>query len=170
MNRHAVILFAAALATAFAGGCATGEAAKSEKAQPVVPDPCVPVEREAEAKAAAEKIALGMAEALRSGDFEKFNAVQPKTGKGMPMAAFVRLRTSVMRHYGRLTATEYFGKLDQGRVNDYLWKFVFEASKDAASKDAKDAASPGRHEVICWVRVGFAGGKPMIAGFSFDLH
>ena len=169
MKRVPMIMFAAFLAAVFAG-CATAGDTKKEEQPKLAPDPCVPAEREAEAKAAAEKIALGMAEALRSGDFEKFNAVQPKTGKGMPMAAFVRLRTSVMRHSGRLTATEYFGKLDQGRVNDYLWKFVFEASKDAASKDAKDAASPGRHEVICWVRVGFAGGKPMIAGFSFDLH
>ena len=162
MKRLPMIIFAAALATAFAGGCAMGEAEKKEEPPKVVPDPCVPVEREAEAKAAAEKIALGMAEALRSGDFEKFNAVQPKTGRGMPMSAFVKLRKSVMRHYGKLTSTEYFGKLDQGRVNDYLWKFVFEAPKDAAS--------PGRHEVICWVRVGFAGGKPTVAGFSFDLH
>ena len=163
MKRVPMILFAAALATVFAGGCATGDAPKKEAEPPkLVPDPCVPVEREAEAKAAAEKIALGMAEALRTGDFEKFNAVQPKMGRGMPLSAFVKLRNSVARHYGKLTTAEYFGKLDQGKVNDYLWKFVFEAPKDAAS--------PGRHEVICWVRVGFAGGKPMIAGFSFDLH
>jgi len=163
MKKLSMIVFAAALATVFAGGCATGEAEKKEAAAPpVAPDPCVPAEREAEAKEAAEKIALGMAEALRSGDFEKFNAVQPKQGRGMPAGVFGKRRAALSRIFGNLVGVEYFGRLDQGQVNDYLWKFIYESEK-------KDAA-PARREIIFWVRVGFAGGKPRVAGFSFDLH
>ena len=163
MNRHAVILFAAALATVFAGGCATGEAEKKAATPPpVVPDPCVPVERDAEAKAAAEKIALGMAAALRSGDFEKFNAVQPKMGKGISVNAFEKRRAVLNRIFGKLIAAEYFGKLNQGMANDYLWKFIYESEK-------KDAP-PVHREIIFWVRVGSIGGKLTIVCVGFDLH
>ena len=160
MKRLPMILFAAAFAAVFAGGCATGEAPKKEEEPPkLAPDPRVPAEREAEAKAAAEKIALGMAEALKTGDFEKFNAVQPKNGKGMPKKAFEHRRSALNTYFGKLVGVEYFGKLDQGRVNDYLWKYTFEGEKPRR-----------RHEAIFWVRIGSVGGKPTVAGFSFDLH
>ena len=162
MKRVPMILFAAALAAVFAG-CATGEAPKKEEQPPkLAPDPRIPAECEAEAKAAAEKIALGMAEALRTGDFEKFNAVQPKSGRGIAVNVFEKRRATLSRIFGKLTAAEYFGKLDQGMVNDYLWKFIYESEK-------KDAA-PVHREIIFWVRVGSIGGKPTVVCVSFDLH
>ena len=160
MKKLSMIVFAAALAVAFAGGCATGDAAKQDETPKAVADPRVPVEREAEAKAAAEKIALGMAEAIRTGDFKKFEAVQPKIGRGMPKKAFEHRRAALNNYFGKLVGVEYFGKLDQGQVIDYMWKYTFE--------DADPA--PRRHEAIFCVRVGSAGGRPMVAGFKFDLH
>ena len=154
-----------AAAMLLAAGCATG----GKEAPRVVPDPCVPAEREPEAKAAAEKMALGMAEALKSGDFSKFSAVQPKGGRVMPEAVFAKRRDALTRIYGKLVGVEYFGRLDQGPVNDYLWKFTFESSKKD-DKDKEKAAAPVRKSIIFWVRVGFAGGKPVVAGFSFNLH
>ena len=167
MKRFFAVCSAAAML--LAAGCATG----GKEAPKVVPDPCVPSEREPEAKAAAETVALGLAEAFKTGDFEKFNAVQPKGGRTMPPAAFAKLRESLTRRYGVMTGAEYFGRLDHGQVNDYLWKFAFEAPKkdDKGEDKAKNkAAAPARHEIVCWIRVGFAGGKPVVAGFSFDLH
>ena len=164
MKKNFAVFFAAALL--LAAGCV-------KEIPRVVPDPCIPAEREPEARAEAEKMALGLAEAFKTGDFEKFNAVQPKGGRAMPQAAFAKLRGSLMRRFGVMTKAEYFGRLDQGLVNDYLWKFTFEAPKrDDKDKD-KDKDKPavsGRHEIICWIRVGFSGGKPVVAGFSFDLH
>lgn len=160
MKKLSMIVFAAALAVAFAGGCATGDAAKQDETPRVVPDAAVPAECEAEAKAAAEKLALGMAEAIKTGDFKKFEAVQPKNGRGMPKKAFEHRRSALNMYFGKLVGVEYFGKLDQGRVNDYLWKYTFE-DEDPRCR---------RHEAIFWVRVGSAGGKPTVAGFSFDLH
>ena len=162
MNKRFAMLFAAALAVVFSGGCAISRGAKKADVTKVVPDPCIPVDREPEAKSAAEKMALGMAEALKSGEFAKFDAVQPKRGRGMPESAFAKRREALIRHYGKLTGIEYFGCLDQGQVNDYLWKFAFESQKDDKTVS--------RRSIIFWVRVGFSGGKPMVAGFSFDLH
>lgn len=160
MKRCLTIVFTTALAAVFAGGCAMGEAVKKEETPKVGADPRIPAECEAEALAAAEKVALGMAEAIKTGDFKKFEAVQPKHGRGMPKKAFEHRRAALNNYFGKLVGVEYFGKLDQGQVIDYLWKYTFE--------DADPA--PRRHEAIFWVRVGSAGGKPMVAGFSFDLH
>ena len=161
MKKRFSFLLASALAAVLCGGCAIG-GKQEEEAPKFVPDPVIPAERESEAKAAAEKMALGMAEALKSGDFEKFDAVQPKTKGRMSKAAFARLRGGLTRHYGDLTGAEFFGRLDQGRVNDYMWKFAFDAPKGSKT--------PGHHEIVYWVRVGFANGKPMVAGFSFYLQ
>ena len=164
MKKLSMIVFAAALTAVFAGGCATSEAEKKAAAvQSVAPDPCVPAEREAEAKAAAEKIALGMAEALRTGDFEKFRVTQQEGARMMPPELFAKVRKSMMRNFGNLTGSEYIGFLDQGRVRDYMWKFVFEAPR-------KDSPVPRHHEIIYWVRVGFANGAPVVYGYRFDLH
>lgn len=163
MNKSFAMLLAAALTTAFAAGCATNRDGRKADAQKVVADPRIPADREPEAKAAAEKMALGMAEAIRTGDFEKFNAVQPRSGRMMPESAFAKRREALNRMYGKLVGVEYFGCLDQGQVNDYLWKFSFESRKEGEK-------TASRRELIFWVRVGFAGGKPMVAGFSFDLH
>ena len=160
MKRSFAMLFAAALAAIFAVGCAAGRDGGKAEAQKVVPDPRIPADREPEAKAAAEKLALGMAEALKTGDFKKFAAVQPKSGRVMPEAFFAKRREALTRIYGKLVGVEYFGRLDQGQVNDYLWKFSFE----------KEGEKGSRRSIVFWVRVGFAGGRPMIAGFSFDLH
>ena len=158
MNKLVAFFFTAAVTAAFVGGCVSNKPDTPK----VVPDPVVPAEREPEARAAAEKLALGMAEALKSGDFKKFDAVQPKTGRGLPEAIFAKRREALTRMYGKLVAAEYFGCLGQGQVNDYLWKFTFESRKDGGNS--------ARRAIIFWVRVGFAGGKPMVAGFSFDLH
>ena len=165
MDKRFVMLSAAVLAVVFAGGCATGrDGGKADEKKPkTVADPRIPADREPEAKAAAEKMALGMAEAIKTGDFEKFNAVQPKHGRQMPESAFAKRRGALNRMYGKLVGVEYFGCLDQGQVNDYLWKFSFESRKEGEK-------TASRRELIFWVRVGFAGGKPMVAGFSFDLH
>ena len=163
MNRSFAMLFAAALAAALAAGCATGrDADKAPEQKKIVPDPGIPAGRESDARAEAEKMALGMAEALKSGDFKKFAAVQPKTGRGLPEAIFHKRRGALNRMYGKLVGVEYFGCLDQGTVNDYLWKFSFESPRNGGK--------PLRRSIVFWVRVGFAGGKPMVAGFSFDLH
>lgn len=162
MKKFCIVL-AAALAAAAAGGCATGGDAKKEDAPPkIVPDPGIPAGRENEAKAAAERMAVGMAEALKSGDFEKFRVTQQKGGRMMPPEVFHRLRKSMTRNFGNLTGIEYFGMLDQGRVRDHLWKFVFESPEGAAK--------PRHHEIVYWVRVGFAGGAPVVYGYRFELH
>jgi len=158
MKKRGAILFAAALTALLIGGCA---GAKEETPQ-ILPDPVMPSERDPEAKAAAEKVALGMAEALKSGDFEKFSSTQQKGGRMMPFGVFANLRKSVTRRFGKLTGAEYIGALSQGRVKDYMWKFVFEAPENSAA--------PGHHEIIYWVRVGFADGKLVVYGYRFDLH
>ena len=160
MKRSFVMLLLAA--AVFAGGCAIERGAKKaeKQEQKSAPDPAIPADREPEAKAAAEKMALGMAEALKSGDFKKFEAVQPKTGRGLPENVFAKRREALTNMYGKLVGVEYFGCLDQGQVNDYLWKFSF----------VREGEKPARRSIVFWVRVGFAGGKPVVAGFSFDLH
>ena len=163
MNKFGIVMAAAALVTAFAGGCASGNDAKKEEAPKVVPDLNIPADREPEAKAAAEKMANGMAEALKSGDFEKFRVTQQKGVRMMPPELFFKVRKSMMQNFGTLTGSEYVGSLDQGRVKDYMWKFMFEAPR-------KDSTVPRHHEIIYWVRAGFANGAPVIYGYRFDLH
>jgi len=163
MKKYGAFLFAAAVAAVFCGGCASGKTQKEETPK-LVPDPAIPAGREHEAKAAAEKMALGMAEALKTGDFEKFNAVQPKFNGGMTKAAFTKRREALSHYFGNMTGAEYLGCLKQEQVNDYLWKFSFEAPAAEGSTAAR------RHESIYWVRVGFAGGAPRVAGFGFYLH
>ena len=159
----------AALLTACFAGCATENAAEktaenaAEKAPQAAPAPGIPADREPEAKAAAEKLALGMAEALKTGDFAKFDAVQPKSGRPIPSSVFSKLRRSISHKYGKFERAEYFGKLEQGPANDYLWKFVFAAP-------AESGKAPIRREIVYWVRVGFVQGKPVVYGCRFDLH
>ena len=162
MKSLGALIFAAAVL--LGGGCASnGEAKKPEDKPPkLTPDASIPAEREHEARAAAEKMALGMAEALKTGDFEKFSSTQQKGGRRMPPEVFFKLRKSMLQRFGKPIRAEYLGVLDQGPVRDYMWKFIFESKKTSGA--------PGRHEIVCWVRVGFAGGKPVVAGFSFDLH
>jgi len=163
MNRFTVVMAAAALVTVLAGGCASGGDAKNEEAPKVVPDIKIPAEREPEAKAAAEKMANGMAEALKTGDFEKFRVTQQPGARMMPPELFAKVRKSMTHNFGKLTGSEYIGSLDQGRVRDYMWKFIFEAPR-------KDSPVPRHHEIIYWVRVGFANGAPVVYGYRFDLH
>jgi len=164
MNKFGVCLLTAVLTAFCLCGCASGGAAGSAEMPRVVPDPRIPADREPEAKAAAEKMALGMAEALKTGDFEKFNAVQPKFNGGMTKAAFAKRREALSLYFGNMTGAEYLGCLKHEQVNDYLWKFSFEAPA------AEGSAAARRHEIIYWVRVGFADGAPRVAGFGFDLH
>ena len=146
-----------------AQGAAAETKAKAAAETAKTPDPVFPAALEPEARAAAEKLANGMAEALRSGDFKPFLAAQPQGGRRMNAEAFSRMHTALTRHYGQLVRAEYFGRLDQGKVMDFLWKFTFEAA-------ASVARAPRRHEIIYWVRVGSAGGKPVVAGFSFNFY
>ena len=117
MKRFGIMLAAAALVTAFAAGCATGggDGKKKEEPPKIIPDPCIPAEREPEAKAAAERMANGMAEALKTGDFEKFRVTQQEGGRMMPPELFAKVRKSMIRNFGKLTGAEYIGALDQGR-------------------------------------------------------
>lgn len=123
------------------------------------PDPVFPPALEPAARAAAEQLAQGLAESLKSGDFKPFLAAQPQGGRRMPPEKFVKMRTSLTHHYGDFIGAEYLGRLNQGKVMDFLWKFSF------GSADGKK-----RHEIIYWVRVGSVGGKPVVAGFSFNLY
>ena len=163
MNKFGIVMATAALVTALAGGCASGSDAKKEEPPKVVPDLNIPADREPEAKAAAERMANGMAEALKTGDFEKFRVTQQEGARMMPPELFAKVRKSMMRNFGNLIGSGYIGSLDQGRVRDYMWKFVFEAPR-------KDSPVPRHHEVIYWVRVGFADGAPVVYGYRFDLH
>ena len=163
MNKFGIVMATAALVTALAGGCASGIDAKKEEPPKVVPDLNIPADREPEAKAAAERMANGMAEALKTGDFEKFRVTQQEGARMMPPELFAKVRKSMMRNFGNLIGSGYIGSLDQGRVRDYMWKFVFEAPR-------KDSPVPRHHEIIYWVRVGFANGAPVVYGYRFDLH
>ncbi len=125
----------------------------------IIPDPVFPPELEPAARAAAEQLVRGLAESLKSGDFKPFLAAQPQGGRRMAPETFARMRTALTRHYGDFLGAEYFGKLYQGKVMDFLWKFSF------GSADGKK-----HHEIIYWVRVGSAGGKPVVAGFSFNFY
>ena len=123
------------------------------------PAPVFPPELEAAAKAAAEQLARGLAESLKSGDFKPFMEAQPQGGRRMPADTFAKMRSTLTRHYGEFSGMEYFGRLDQGKVMDFLWKFSFGS-----------ANTKRRHEIIYWVRVGAADGKPVVAGFSFNFY
>ena len=120
-----------------------------------------PAELEAPAKLLAEKLINGLAESLKSGDFAAFRAVQPEGGRQIKEGTFAQMRDALSKRYGTLVSSEYFGRLDQGRAMDFLWKFTFER------KNASGAAA--RRQIICWVRTGAVNGKPMVAGFSFSF-
>ena len=158
MNRYGAVLLAAA--AVFAGGCATERGAKSDGTPKVAFDSRVPADREAEGQAAAEKMVRGMEEALKSGDFAKFDAVQPKEGRTMPKAEFARRCEMLSRKNFKLTGIEYMGCFHQGKFNYYLWKFRF-------ASQAKDAPAASLDKA-CWVRVGFVDGKPVLSGFSLN--
>ena len=156
--------FVWALLLAAAVGCRAAEPAEQEKKPEAKPasalDRKFPLEMEAAGKAAAEKLALGLAESLKSGDYASFEAAQPQGGRRMPKETFVKMRAKLVGHYGKFAGAEYFGRLDQGRAMDFLWKLAFDGPEKA----------PGRREIIFWVRVGAADGKPVIAGFSFYFN
>ena len=116
---------------------------------------------EAPARALAEKLVLGLAESLKSGDFAAFEAAQPANDRAVKKETFEQMRKALNKRYGNLVDVEYFGKLDQSRVADFLWKLTFE--RTGASGTAI------RRQIICWVRVGIAKGEPVIAGFSFNF-
>ena len=131
----------------------------AEKKAETVPDQVFPAELEAPAKQLAERLALGLAEALKSGEFSAFDAVQPEAAKHKFTAdTFAKMNTALERRYGKLVNAEFFGRLDQSKVMDFLWKFSFEKSAD----DKKQ-----RHEILLLIRTGSVGGKAVIAGFSF---
>ena len=133
--------------------------AADEKAAPV-PDAVFPAALEASAKQLAERLASGLAESLKSGDFAAFNAVQPEAAKRKFTAdTFAKMNTALERRYGKLVNAEFFGRLDQGKVMDFLWKFSFEKSGDGDKKL--------HHEILLLVRTGSVKGEAVIAGFSF---
>ena len=134
-------------------------AADEKKAAPV-PDQVFPAALEAPAKQLAERMALGLAESLKSGDFAAFDAVQPESAKRkFTPEIFGKMRTVLEQRYGKLVNAEFFGKLDQGKVMDFLWKYSFEKNAD---KDKKL-----RHEMLLLVRTGSVNGEAVIAGFRF---
>ena len=138
------------------------EANKEEKAEEKVAAAApvrlanFPPELEAPAKAMAEKMIDGLVSSLKSGDYAAFQAVQPQTGQQIKKNTFTQMRDALTKRYGTLTASEYLGRLDQGVVMDFLWKFSFVREKDGA-----------RRQIICWVRTGALKGEVVIAGFSF---
>ena len=149
------ILTAAFLVLAFA---LSGYGA--DKKVEIVPDPVFPAKLEAPAKQLAERMALGLAESLKSGDFAAFNAVQPETAKHkFTPEIFGKMHKALEQRYGKLVSAEFFGKLDQGKVMDFLWKYSFE--KDTG-KDTKT-----RREILLLVRTGSVKGEAVIAGFRF---
>lgn len=134
--------------------------AADEKKAEAVPDAVFPAKLEAPAKQLAERLALGLAESLKSGDFAAFDAVQPEAAKRKFTAdTFSKMNTALERRYGKLVNAEFFGRLDQGKVMDFLWKFSFEKS---AAGDKKL-----RHEILLLIRTGSVNGEAVIAGFSF---
>jgi hypothetical protein len=147
-------------AAVLCGAAETVEQGKGETKPASPVDRKFPAEMEAAGKAAAEKLALGLAESLKSGDFAYFEAAQPQGDRRMPKETFAKMRARLIGHYGNFAGAEYFGRLDQGRVMDFLWKLAFEGPQKA----------PGTREIIFWVRVGAADGKPVIAGFSFYFN
>ena len=134
-------------------------AADGKKAE-VVPDAVFPATLEAPAKQAAERLVLGLAESLKSGEFAAFDAVQPGSAKRKFNAeTFRKMRTALEQRYGKLVNAEFFGKLYQGKVMDFLWKFSFEKT---AEQDKKI-----RREILVLVRTGSVNGEAVIAGFRF---
>lgn len=160
MEKRFVMLFAAALAVVLVCGCTISRGAKKDETPKVAFDKNIPADREEEGKAAAEKMARGMEEALKTGDFEKFNAVQPKQGRLMPESAFVKRLEMLRRNNCTLVGIEYMGCFRQGKFNYYLWKFRFESRKKDEAAVSLDKA--------CWVRVGFVDGKPVLSGFILN--
>ena len=134
-------------------------AAKTAEAKKVEIAERFPSELEAPAKALAEKLVNGLAESLKSGDFAAFGAVQPKSARQFKPEAFAQMRDALSKRYGTLVSSEYFGRLDQTRVMDFLWKFTFERRNDSGVA--------ARRQIICWVRTGAVNGEPIVAGFSF---
>ena len=125
-----------------------------------VPDPVFPAGLEAPAKQLAGRLASGLAESLKSGDFAAFNAVQPAGAKRKFTAdTFAKMHTALERRCGKLVNAEFFGRLDQGKVMDFLWKFSF----DKSIEDGKQL----RHEILLLIRTGSVNGEAVIAGFSF---
>ena len=149
------ILTAVFLVLAFA---LSGQGA--DKKVEIVPDPVFPAQLEAPAKQLAERLALGLAESLRSGDFAAFDAVQPEASKRkFTREIFDKMRTALDQRYGKLVNAEYFGRLEQGRVMDFLWKLSFEKN------EAKDKAV--RREILLQIRTGSVKGEVIIAGFRY---
>ena len=134
--------------------------AADEKAAVSVPDQVFPAALEAPAKQLAQRLALGLAESLKSGEFLAFDAVQPEAAKRKFTAeTFGKMQTALEQRYGKLVNAEFFGQLDQGKVRDFLWKYSFEKTAD---KDKKI-----RHEILMLVRTGSVNGEAVIAGFRF---
>ena len=156
-------MFCLAASLCLAGCVGRGSEATAEKVEVAgaKETEVFPPESEAPARALAEKLARGLAEAIRSGDFAAFHAAQPKGGKELSADMFEQMRQALTQRYGKLVGTEYMGRLDQGRVMDFLWKFTFEQPKESGASS--------RHEIIYWVRTGMADGKPVVAGFSFNF-
>ena len=156
--------FVLTLLLAAAVGCRAAETAEQEKKPEAKPasalDRKFPPEMEAAGKAAAEKLATGLAASLESGDYAPFEAAQPQGGRRMPKSTFAKMRARLTGHYGKFAGVEYLGRLDQGRAMDFLWKLAFAGPEKA----------PGRREIIFWVRVGAKDGQPVIAGFSFYFN
>ena len=137
----------------------TGYAAEEKKTAPV-PDQIFPPALEVSAKQLAQRLALGLAESLKSGDFAAFDAVQPEAAKRKFTAeTFAKMHAALERRYGKLVNAEFFGRLDQSKVMDFLWKFSFEKSLDGNKKL--------RHEILLLIRTGSVNGEAVIAGFSF---
>ncbi len=134
--------------------------AADEKKAEVVPDAVFPAALEAPAKQSAERLVLGLAESLKNGDFAAFDAVQPESAKRKFNAeTFKKMRTALEQRYGKLVNAEFVGKLDQGKVMDFLWKYSFEKN---AEQDKKI-----RREILVLVRTGSVNGEAVIAGFRF---
>ena len=153
MLKH--FLMAGLLVSAFS---LTGYGAEAKNV--TVPDPVFPTGLEAPAKQLAGRLASGLAESLKSGDFAAFNAVQPEGAKRKFTAdTFAKMHTALERRYGKLVNAEFFGRLDQGKVMDFLWKFSF----DKSVEEGKTL----RHEILLLIRTGSVNGEAVIAGFSF---
>ena len=156
---------AAASMAAVVGGCAAGKSVEKQSAPPAAKatenrEQIFPEKAETPALALAEKFVGGLVESLKSGDFQTFLSAQPAGSRPFKKEDFDKMRDSLSKRYGKLTASEYLGQLDQGRVRDFLWKFTFERDDSAGIPAA-------RRQIVCWVRVGAVNGEPVLAGFSF---
>lgn len=114
------------------------------------------------AQKAASDYMNGFAEALKTGDFAKWQPVLEAQGATeITPAKFERMRTELQSAFGTFESASCLGMLTTGNLRSYLWKFRFSREENGRTVI---------RDVVFYTKIFCADGQnPAVSGFGVKV-